>query len=143
MTNRLRILLACCAAAGGLGWAPARAVELGDYCWRTDTNTLMRFSLTQSGTSHYTYTGVLDDGDGVSYAIVGQAEVQADGTVEGTFSGSLATTTTFKTGIWHVTFTPALVATIEGIRQVWVRGTDAALVTSAYRTHTANPVACP
>jgi hypothetical protein len=33
--------------------------------------------------------------------------------------------------------------TIEGIRQVWVRGTDPALVTSGYRTHTAVPTACP
>jgi hypothetical protein len=143
MTNRFRTLFAVCAAAGALAWPAARAAEMGDFCWLTDAGTQMRFSLTQSGTGHYTYTGLLDDGEGLSYAIVGQASVLANGSVEGSFSGSLATATTFKTGIWHVTFTPALDATIEGIRQVWVRGTDPALVTSAYRTHTATRTACP
>jgi hypothetical protein len=143
MTKWLRALLAGCVAVAGLGWSAAGAAELGDYCWLTDKGTVMRFSLTESGTGHYTYTGLLDDGDGVGYAIIGQASVLASGAIEGSFSGSLATATTFKTGIWHVTFTPALNATIEGIRQVWVRGTDAALITSGYRTATATPTTCP
>lgn len=142
MTHRFRTLLACCAVA--LASPAAGAAELGDFCWLTDVGTLMRFSLTQSGTGHYTYTGAFDDGgDGTSYAIVGQASVLADNTVQGSFSGSLSTPTKFKTGIWHVTLTSTLNATIEGIRQVWLVGTDPALVTSAYRTHTAVPTTCP
>ena len=142
MTNRIRALLACCAVA--LASPAAGAAEMGDFCWLTDAQTVMRFSLTQSGTGHYTYTGAFDDGgDGISYAIVGQASLQANGTIEGSFSGSLSTPAKFKTGIWHVTFTPTLDATIEGIRQVWLVGTDPALVTSAYRTHTAVPTPCP
>jgi hypothetical protein len=142
MTKLSRAFLACCVAAGSLAQA-ARAAELGDFCWQTDANTVMRFSVTQSGSGHYTYTGLLDDGDGVSYAIVGQASVLASGNIEGSFSGSLSTATAFKTGIWHVTFTPNMNATIEGIRQVWQRVNDPSVVTSAYRTHTAIPVACP
>lgn len=140
MTHRIRMLLAACAVA--LASPAAGAAELGDFCWLTDTGRLMQFSLTQSGTGHYTYTGFLDDGDGISYAIVGQASQLATG-IEGSFSGSLSTATTVKTGIWHVTLTSALNATIEGIRQVWVRGTDPGTVTSAYRTHTAVPTSCP
>jgi hypothetical protein len=141
MTPCIRTLLASCAVV--LASPAAVAAELGDFCWLTDSGRLMRFSLTQSGTGHYTYTGFLDDGDGTSYAIVGHASMQPDNTVEGSFSGSLSTATTVKTGIFHVTFTPTLNATIEGIRQVWVRNTDPALVTSAYRTHTAAPTTCP
>jgi hypothetical protein len=142
MMSRTRMLFACCVIA--LASPAAGAAEMGDFCWQTDVGTLMRFSLTQSGTGHYTYTGFLDDGgDATSYAIVGQASQLADGSVEGSFSGSLSTATTFKTGIWHVKFTPTLDATIEGIRQVWLRGTDQALVTSAYRTHTAVRTTCP
>jgi hypothetical protein len=142
MMSRTRMLFACCVIA--LASPAAGAAELGDFCWLTDSGTLMRFSLTQSGTGHYTYTGFLDDGgDGTSYAIVGQASQLPDGTIQGSFSGSLSTATTVKTGIFHVTFTPSLNATIEGIRQVWVRNTDPALVTSAYRTHTAAPTTCP
>jgi hypothetical protein len=143
MTKLSRAFLACCVATGALASPAARAAELGDFCWQTDTSTLMRFSVTQSGTGHYTYTGLLDDGDGVSYAIVGQASVLASGNIEGSFSGSLSTATAFKTGIWHVTFTPDMNATIEGIRQVWQRVNDPSVVTSAYRTHTATPLACP
>jgi hypothetical protein len=144
MKNRARALCACCVAAAAFASPVARAAEIGDFCWQTDRGTVMKFSLTESGTGHYTYTGIMDDGDGSNYAIIGQASVMPGGAIEGSFSGSVSTPSTLKTAIWHVTFTPALAATIEGIRQVWVRGTDPALVTSAYRTSTATLLAsCP
>jgi hypothetical protein len=143
MTKSLRALLAGCVAAGALACSAAGAAELGDYCWLTDQGRVMRFSLTESGTGHYTYTGVLDDGDGIGYAIVGQASVLANGSIEGSFSGSLSTAGAFKTGIWHLTFTPTLNATVEGIGQVWIRGTSASIVQTAYRTGTATPMTCP
>jgi hypothetical protein len=122
----------------------AAASELGDFCWLTDSGKVLRFSVTQSGTSHYTYTGNFDDGDGVSYDIIGQAS--AVGTlIKGSFSGSLSTAGLFKTGIFHVTIsTPTLTATIEGIREVYVQGADPNTgVTTSYRTHTATPTTCP
>jgi hypothetical protein len=143
MKNRVRALCACCVAAAALASPAVRAAEMGDFCWQTDKFRVMRFSLTESGTGHYTYTGVLDDGDGASYAIIGQASVMPGGNVEGSFSGSVSTSLVFKTGIWHLTFTPSLDVTMEGIRQVWVHGTDPALVTSSYRTGTATLITCP
>ena len=144
MTNRFPGLLVSGALVAGLlvPTGQAFAAELAELCWLTDRGTILRLAVTQSGASHYTYTGFFDDGDGASYAVVGQAS-QLGSTIEGSFSGSLSTPSAFKTGIWHVSFSPALAISMEGIRQVYVRGTDPALVNTAYRTHTATPTPCP
>jgi len=144
MNKGLRNVLFCAALAGLLGpAATASASELGDFCWLTDRGTLLRFSVTQSGPTHYTLTGLFDEGEGFSYAIIGEAAVNG-AAIDGSFTGSLSTADAFKTGIFHVSINPqTLAATLEGIRQVWVRGTDPALVTSGYRTHTATATPCP
>lgn len=118
----------------------AGAVELGDLCWNTEVGTLLRFSVTQSGTNHYTYTGLFDDGDGVSFAIIG-AVANVGGSFVGSFSGSKSTATMFKTGIFRVTFNSSLVGTAEGIREAYDRTTLA--VSTDYRTHTLTPTTCP
>jgi len=145
MTNLFRARWAALVLGGaGLLPAAAQAAELGDFCWLTDTGRFLRLSVTQSGASHYTYTGNFDDGDGVGYDILGQASVVGS-SIKGSFSGSLTTTGLFKTGIFHVTINPTtLAATIEGIREVYVQGADPNTgVTTSYRTHTASATACP
>lgn len=143
MKKGLRNVLCCAALAALLGPATASASELGDFCWLLETGTLMRFSVSQSGPTHYTLTGLFDEGDGFSYAIIGEAAV-IGATIDGSFTGSLSAADKFKTGIFHVSINPqTLAASLEGIRQVYVRGTDPALVTSAYRTHTGTATPCP
>jgi hypothetical protein len=146
MNHRLYKLparLALCALAL-LPGSGTLAAELGDFCWLTDSGKLLRFSVTQSGTTHYTYTGNFDDGDGVGYDIIGQASTVGS-SIKGSFSGSLSTAGVFKTGIFHVTINPVtLAATIEGIREAYVQGADPNTgVTTSYRTHAASATPCP
>jgi hypothetical protein len=96
----------------------AMATELGDLCWLTDKNSLIRFSITQSGVNHYTYTGLFDDGDGVLYTVIGEVGL-VNGILKGTFNGSKTTSSYFRTGTWEVDFTPALAATVTGIRETY------------------------
>ena len=142
MKPQLRnVLLYCATSAGLLLSAPgARAAELADFCWQTETGTTLRFSLTQSGAGHFTYTGSFDDGDGASFAIMGQVSTTAN-PIAGSFSGSKSTASTFKTSIWQVSLSPTLAGSAEGIVQVYDRTLDT--VTTVHRTHTLTPVSCP
>jgi hypothetical protein len=146
MSHRFRKLFVGVAFCG-LTFMPvsgAVAAELGDVCWLTDTGRLLRFSVTQSGTNHFTYTGQFDDGDGVAYDLIGQASLVGDA-IRGTFSGSVSTAGVFKTGIFQVTINPStFAATLQGIREVYPQGADPNTgVTTSYRTHTATFEACP
>ena len=116
------------------------AAELADVCWTTDRGTPLRFSITQSGTNHYTYTGIFDDGDGVSFAILGEVAVSGAAIV-GSFSGSKSTASVFKTGIWRLTLDSNLAGTVEGIRSAYDR--SSAGISTDYRTSVLTPVACP
>ena len=100
----------------------------------------MRFSITQSGTGRFTYTGIFADNDGGNFAIIGQLEAVNGGLV-GSFSGSKTTASDFKTAIYRVVFDGNLVGTGEGIRQKFDRQSN--LVTTDYKNHTLTPRACP
>lgn len=140
MRRQLRNVVLYCATLGSLLLpAAAAATELGDFCWLTDRGTRLRLSLTQTGTSNYTYTGLFDDGDGVSFAIIGEVST-AGGSILGSFSGSKSTASNFKTGIWQVSFSPTLVGSAEGIGQVYDRATQT--VATVYRTHSLAPTPC-
>jgi hypothetical protein len=144
MNALLRSGLLYCTVLGGLllPASGAAAAELGDLCWRTDTGTVLRFSLTQSGAGHFTYTGLFDDGDGATFSIMGQVQFSnAANPIAGSFSGSKSTASNFKTSIWQVSFSPTLTGSAEGIVQVFDRAS--ATVSSVYRTHTLTPAPCP
>ncbi len=119
----------------------ATAAELGNLCWLTESGTLLRFSVSESGPGHYTYTGMFDDSDGAAYAISGHVE-SSGGTLIGSFSGAKTTTDTFKTAIYRVTFDPSTLAgSGEGIRQRYDRTTTN--ISTDYRTHTLTYTSCP
>lgn len=131
----------------GLGLASMNAVatELGDLCWLTAKGGLMRFSITQSGVGHYTYTGFFDDGDGAYYALIGEVEETA-GSISGNFSGSKTTASYFRTGIFLVTLSPNLSGNVTGIRQTYPlsNGVDVGgSVVTDYHTTTVTPTTCP
>ncbi|MBZ0093672.1 MAG: hypothetical protein K8F27_15815 [Sulfuricellaceae bacterium] len=142
MKKGFRRALLCCVAAGSLllAVADAAAAELGDLCWLTDKGTMLRFSITQSGAGHYTYTGLFDDGDGASYSIIGQVAATGN-TILGSFNGSVSTASSFKTATFQVTFGPTLAGSAEGIRQKYDRVSG--LTSTDYRTHTLTPTGCP
>lgn len=146
MKTRIRNVLLYCVTWGSLLLLPAAgaaAAELGDFCWQTEAKTTLRFSLSQSGTNHYTYTGLFNDGDGASFAIMGEVSSAGDPIV-GSFSGSKSTDSQFKTGIWQVSLSPAspaLDGSAEGIVQVYDRAS--ATVTTVHRTHTLTRTQCP
>jgi hypothetical protein len=140
----LRNLLLSCATLGSLllPAAEAAATEFGDFCWLTDQGTVLRFSVSQSGASHYTYTGLFDDGsgDGVSFAILGVVSVTGN-TLIGSFSGSKSTPAKLKTGIWQLTLNASTFAgSAEGIRQSYDRTTQT--TSTDYRTHALTLTPC-
>lgn len=141
--NSYKGVLSRCAMAGILllgGW-DAAALEIGDYCWNTESGQLLRFSVTEAGAGHYTYTGMFADTDGAGLAIIGHVRVEG-GTLVGSFSGSKTTPGVFKTFIHSVTFNPStFVGTSEGIRHSYDRLTTS--VSTEYRTHTLTPASCP
>lgn len=100
----------------------------------------MRFAVTEPGPNHYTYTGVFSDPDGSRFAINGHLELE-NGSLVGSFSGSRATSTDFKTAIFRVTLETNLAGTAEGIRQKYDRQTTQ--VNTEYRYHTLTPTTCP
>ncbi len=142
-----RRILLCIATLSGLCLAAtsATATELGDLCWLTAKGSLLRFSITQSGMNHYTYTGLFDDGDGISYALVGEVEL-VGATLEGTFSGSKTTSTYFRTGTWEVNFSSNLVGSVTGIRQTYNFPSGTASIPGGvyvdYQTTTVTPTNC-
>lgn len=141
--NRYKRALLCCATMASLllaGWDVA-AVEVGDFCWNTESGKLLRFSVSEAGTGHYTYTGMFTDTDGADLAIIGHVRVEG-GALIGSFSGSKTTPSVFKTFIHSVTFNPStFVGTSEGIRHSYDRSTT--IVSTEYRTHTLTPTSCP
>ena len=125
-----------------LAGADAAATELGDVCWTTEKGTLLRFSISEAGPGHYTYTGVFDDGDGAAFAIVGHVALSG-GTLIGSFSGAKTSADKFKTAIYRVAFDPAsLNGSAEGIRHsaANVYGSPAS---GEYRNHTLTLTRCP
>lgn len=140
--NKYQRALLCLATMGSLllPGRDAAASELGDFCWLTGTGQLMRFSVTQSGASHFTYTGIFSDADGDKFAISGHVEIE-NGTLVGSFSGSKTTASDFKTAIYRVTLNGNLAGFAEGIRQKYDRMTT--YISTDYRTHTITPTSCP
>lgn len=134
--------LVSCAATAILLLAggAAAAAEIGNVCWQTEKGTLLRFSISEAGAGHYTYTGMFDDGDGARFAISGAVEIDGN-TLVGSFSGSKTTSSDFKTAIYRVMFDGNLVGTAEGIRHKYDR--SGAFVSSDYRSHTLTPKPCP
>ncbi|MDP2795659.1 MAG: hypothetical protein Q8O25_16515 [Sulfurisoma sp.] len=143
MRHYKRTLL-CFATVGSLLFTgmDAVAAELGEVCWMTESGTLLRFSVSEAGPGHYTYTGMFDDADGAAFAIVGHV-VFSGGTLIGSFSGAKSSVGRFKTGIYRVALDPGTLAgTAEGIRHA----ADSVYGSAAfgeYRTHTLTPTHCP
>ncbi len=128
--------------------ASAAASELGDLCWLDSKGGLLRFSVTQSGTNHYTYTGQFDDdGTGAYYALMGEVEVSTSGSITGSFNGSKTTASYFRTGIWLVNFSQSLTTgNVTGIRQTYplTNGVDmGGAVVTDYHTTTVTSTTCP
>lgn len=140
--NSFQRALLCFMTTGALFLAGmnANAAEIGTLCWSIDNGNLMRFSVSNPGPNHYTYTGVFTDTDNATFAIVGDIEIQGNALV-GSFSGSKSTATIFKTGIWQVTLDSTLKGTAEGIVQIYDR--TALTVTTGYKLHTVTPTTCP
>ena len=129
----------------GLLCSSAQAEEFAQVCWLTETQSLMRFNVTQSGQGHYTYTGIFDDGDDedtAHYAITGSVEVESDGAMVGTFSGSKSTQGSLKTFVASVTLNATtLGGTVELNRIKYDRMTQ--VTKPDYRTHTLTRTTCP
>lgn len=141
--GKYRRALLCYATMANLLFAcgGAAAAELGSLCWLTEAGTLLRFSVTEAGPGHYTYTGAFDDNDGAAFAISGHAEVSG-GMLVGSFSGSKTSASNFRTAIYRVTIDPATLAgSGEGIRHSYDRLT--ANISTAYRSHTLVFTPCP
>ena len=138
-------ILRCVAIAGSLllAGADAAATELGELCWMTERGTLLRFSVSESGPGHYTYTGTFDDADGAAFAIVGHVSV-AGGTLIGAFSGAKSSPSDkFKTAIYRVALDPGtLTGTAEGIRRS-ANPVYGSAASGEYRAHTLTPTHCP
>ena len=125
-----------------LAVADAAATELGDVCWTTEKGTLLRFSVSEAGPGHFTYTGMFDDGDGAAFAIVGHVALSG-GTLIGSFSGAKTSADKLKTAIYRVAFDPGTLAgSAEGIRHssANVYGSPAS---GEYRSHALTPASCP
>ncbi|TRZ65809.1 MAG: hypothetical protein D4S02_07895 [Rhodocyclaceae bacterium] len=143
MRHYERILLYV-AIAGSmlLAGADAAATELGELCWMTEKGTLLRFSVSESGPGHYTYTGTFDDADGAAFAVVGHVSVSG-GTLIGSFSGAKSSADKFKTAIYRVAFDPGTLAgTAEGIRHS-ANNAYGSPASGEYRIHTLTPTHCP
>lgn len=143
--DRCQRMLVCFTMIGYLlfagGGVVATATEIADVCWLTEAGTVLRFSVSEAGPGHYTYTGMFDDNDGAAFAISGHVE-STGGALVGSFSGAKTTAETFKTAIYRVTFDPGtLVGTGEGIRQRYDRST--ASISTDYRIHTLTSTSCP
>jgi len=127
----------CLLLAGG----DATATELGEVCWMTEKGTLLRFSVSEAGPGHYTYTGTFDDADGAAFAIVGHVAVSG-GALIGSFSGAKSSVDKFKTAIYRVAFDPGTLAgTAEGIRHAAADANGSAAA-GEYRMHTLTPTRC-
>lgn len=136
-------VLFCLMSTGALflTWTNASAAEIGTLCWLTDNGNLMQFAISQPGPTDFTYTGIFTDTDNVAFAIIGNVSLQGNSLV-GSFSGSKATTSIFRTGIWRVTLDPATLAgTVEGIVQTYDR--TALTITPGYKYHTVTLTTCP
>lgn len=142
--RRYKHTLLCFAAAGGLlvMGIDATAAELGEICWMTEKGTLLRFSVSESGPGHYTYTGTFDDADGAAFAIVGHVAVSG-GALVGSFSGAKSSPSDkFKTAIYRVSLDPGTLAgTAEGIRHS-ANPAYGSAASGEYRTHTLTPTRC-
>lgn len=110
--------------AGSLWLQSATADELGQVCWLADGKNLVRFSVTQTAPTRFTYTGIFNDGeDNAHYAITGAVEVTPAGPLVGSFSGSKSTAESFKTAIAAVNIDPATFAgSVELIRNKFTHG---------------------
>lgn len=140
--NKYQRTILCGATVGGLlmpGW-DAAAAELGNFCWMTESQQLLRFSVNELAPGRFNYTGIFADTDGAKFAIIGHLEIEG-GALIGSFSGSKTTSDSFKTAIYRVTFDGNLVGFGEGIRHKYDRFT--ANTSSEYRTHTLTPISCP
>lgn len=127
-----------------LWFKPAAAEEIAQVCWLTDKQTLLRFSVTQTAPTHFTYTGIFDDGDadGAQYAIIGAVETASGGQLVGSFSGSKSTSSHFKTGIARVTIDPVTFAgTVELNRIKYDR--QSMVTTTDFRSNTLTKTDCP
>ncbi|MEK7259120.1 MAG: hypothetical protein AAB211_04910 [Pseudomonadota bacterium] len=102
----------------------AAADELAQVCWLADGKYLVRFSVTQTAPTRFTYTGIFNDGeDSAHYAITGAVEVTPAGPLVGSFSGSKSTAESFKTAIAAVNIDPATFAgSVELIRNKFTHG---------------------
>ena len=144
--NKIRLGL-CLLLGIGFFSASIAASELGDLCWLDSKGGLLRFSITQSGINHYTYTGQFDDdGTGAFYALVGEVEISTSGSITGSFTGSKSTASYFRTGIWLVNFSTNLTGNVTGIRQTYplTNGVDmGGTVVTDYHTTTVTPTTCP
>ena len=124
----------------------AAADELGQVCWLADGKNLVRFSVTQTAPTRFTYTGIFNDGeDNAHYAITGAVEITPAGPLVGSFSGSKSTAESFKTAIAAVSFDPATFAgSVELIRNKYTHGAspDTAMKTD-YRKFTLARTNCP
>ncbi|MGZ5051379.1 MAG: hypothetical protein ACXWAS_10035 [Methylobacter sp.] len=126
------------------------AEEIGNLCWYKtgiNGNELVRFSVTNTGAGHYTYTGIFEEADqdgdnsSIRYAIIGEVELDGNSYV-GSFSGSKSTDTFFKTFIARVTLNPRdMSGVVERIRHKVDKSSGA--ITSNYKTTTLVNVQCP
>ena len=148
MTKYQKMPFICAAIASLLmpAW-DALAAELATVCWQAtrvdkpERTTLLRMSVTETGTGHYTYTGMFEEADGAKFAILGALEVDGSQFV-GSFSGSKTTVTDFKTAIYRVTLDASLVGSAEGIRHKYDRSSQSPDSVTEYRLHTLAPVSC-
>lgn len=117
------------------------ATDLGDVCWLTDAGKLLRFTVTQTGSAQFLYSGTLVDVDDTSYAVIGHVKAETN-TLIGSFSGAKTTATHLTTGIFLMTLNRGTMAgSIEGIRHRYER--SSASVATDYRTQTVTPTRCP
>ena len=148
MKTHIRLLAALMAFLVSSIWLQfAAADELGQVCWLADGKTLVRFSVTQTAPTRFTYTGIFNDGDGdgAHYAITGAVEITPAGPLVGSFSGSKSTAESFKTAIAAVNFDPTTFAgSVELIRNKYTHGVspETAMKTD-YKKFTLVKTSCP
>lgn len=147
MKTNIRLLAAVANFLVGSLWLQsAAAAELGQVCWLADGKNLVRFSVTQTAPTRFTYTGIFNDGeDNAHYAITGAVEITPAGPLVGSFSGSKSTAESFKTAIAAVNVDPITFAgSVELIRNKYTHGAspETAMKTD-YRKFTLTRTDCP
>lgn len=147
MKTNIRLLAALASFLVGSLWLQsAAAAELGQVCWLADGKNLVRFSVTQTAPTRFTYTGIFNDGeDNAHYAITGAVEITPAGPLVGSFSGSKSTAESFKTAIAAVNVDPITFAgSVELIRNKYTHGAspETAMKTD-YRKFTLTRTDCP